>query len=340
MKKVTTLLPEWLQSCWYGRSRWSLLLLPLAWVFALLAAVRRFAYRKGIFKVVHTSIPVIVVGNISVGGTGKTPVVGWLAGQLKEKGYKPGIVSRGYGGHASAEARLLTATSLAEEVGDEPVLLRRLTGCPVAVCADRAAAVALVTANGADVVISDDGLQHYRMHRDVEIVVVDGQRGFGNGFLLPAGPLREPVSRLQSADVVLVNQSKGEVAGSCFYLEQQGAINLADSRERQLKEFSGQDVWGLAGIGNPQRFYRELREAGLVVHEVAVPDHGTVNIDELLLKNNRPVFMTAKDAVKYLPNDHKELWYVPVKLQFEPDDAAAVFGKINKRLAHYSSVTT
>jgi tetraacyldisaccharide 4'-kinase len=336
MKKAKALLTELLESSWYGRSRWSLLLLPLAWVFGLLAAIRRLAYRLGIFKVVRASIPVIVVGNISVGGTGKTPVVGWLVNRLKESGYSPAIVSRGYGGQKFTQAHLLSTSSQAAEVGDEPLLLQQLTGCPVAVCTDRAAAVALVAANGADVVISDDGLQHYRMHRDVEIVVIDGQRGFGNGFLLPAGPLREPVSRLQSVEAVLINQGSGKIPGFHFCLRQQGAISLDGGSHRDLKDFADREVWAIAGIGNPQRFYNELREAGLIVHEIAVPDHGTVSIEALLANKKLPVFMTAKDAVKYTAREGQELWYVPVDLDIDSDDAVAIFNKITGRLEQYS----
>lgn len=333
MKTAKTLLPELIQSCWYGQSRWALLLLPFSWIFALIAASRRWAYRTGLFNVAHAAVPVVVVGNISVGGTGKTPVVAWLAARLRDSGYSPAIVSRGYGGQVSSEPRLLDAFSTPAEVGDEPVLLQKITGCPVIVCGDRAAAVERAAAEGVNVVISDDGLQHYGMHRVAEIAVVDGQRGFGNGYLMPAGPLREPVSRLDAADAVLVNHGSGDIPGFEFTLRQTGAIRLGDSALCDLNEFAGSEVWGLAGIGNPQRFYTQLREHGLLVREVSVPDHGKVDIEALLKQRDMPVFMTAKDAVKYSASDKQQLWYVPVDIEITSQDADEIMSRIRRRLA-------
>ena len=191
---------------WYTRSPWLLLLTPLSLLFRVVVGARRLAYRVGIKRSTRVSLPVIVVGNITVGGTGKTPLVVWLAGYLREKGHAPGIVSRGYGGTASHWPQQVRADSDPAVVGDEAVLLAATTGCPMAVAPDRvAAAQALVDQGGCDVIISDDGLQHYALQRDIEIAVIDGVRRFGSGFLLPAGPLREPLKRLQQVDLVVVN---------------------------------------------------------------------------------------------------------------------------------------
>jgi tetraacyldisaccharide 4'-kinase len=307
-------------------------LLPFAWLFALFSRLRRAAYAAGIFSVVDTGVPVVVVGNITVGGTGKTPVVAWLADQLTRRGYRPGIVSRGYGGSTTAgPARLVTASSLAAECGDEPVLLARMTSCPVAVSRDRVAAVEKVREQGVDVVIADDGLQHYRLHRDVEIVVVDGERMFGNGRRLPAGPLRESPQRLASVDAVMVNGGH-EDAGRGFSLRVADAVRLDGSEVRALSAFSGASVWGVAAIGNPERFYNALRTHGIDVKETLVADHGVIDLSSLLREKVMPVFMTEKDAVKYTAAGHEDVWYVPAVLEMPEADATALLDVIIRQL--------
>ena len=307
------------ESCWYGRSLLSTVLLPFAWLFALLAQLRRWAYSVGLFTTVKTGVPVIVVGNITAGGTGKTPVVAWLATELARRGYRPGIVSRGYGSNVGDSARLVTASSAVAECGDEPVLLARMTDCPVAVSRDRVAAVRKVCEQGADVVIADDGLQHYRLHRDVEIAVVDGQRRFGNGRRLPAGPLRESPQRLKSVDAVLFNG--GHEFGLSFSLRLADAVRLDGSETRPLSAFAGVSVWAVAAIGNPRRFYNALRGHRIEVHETSVADHGVIDLPSLMVKKVMPVFMTEKDAVKYTPAESPEVWYVPAVLDI-PEAAA------------------
>jgi tetraacyldisaccharide 4'-kinase len=197
---------EWLQRQWYKSGVWQFVLMPLSWLFLLLSSLRRLAYRLGIFKTIRLPVPVIVVGNITVGGTGKTPLVIWLAEQLAQAGYKPGIISRGYGGKNDLPMAV-TDNSDPAIAGDEPVMIAGRTIASVWVGRDRAATgMALLNAHPAcDLIISDDGLQHYRLTRDAEIVVIDGQRHFGNGRLLPAGPLREPARRLASVDAVVSN---------------------------------------------------------------------------------------------------------------------------------------
>jgi len=309
------------ESCWYGRSLLSTVLLPFAWLFTVFAALRRWAYSAGLVATVKTDVPVIVVGNITAGGTGKTPVVAWLALELARRGYRPGVVSRGYGGSVGDSAQLVTASSTVAECGDEPVLLARLAECPVAVSRDRVAAVKKVCEQGVDVVIADDGLQHYRLHRDVEIAVVDGQRLLGNGRRLPAGPLRESPQRLDSVDAVLFNGGEEAEAGLNFSLRVTDAVRLDGSETRPLSAFAGTSVWGVAAIGNPRRFYSALRGHGIQVHETSVADHGVLDLPSLMVKKVMPVFMTEKDAVKYTPAESLDVWYVPAVLDIS--EAAA-----------------
>jgi tetraacyldisaccharide 4'-kinase len=259
-------------------------------------------------------VPVIVVGNITVGGTGKTPVTAWLVELCRAAGYRPGIVSRGYGGRPASEPRLVSPTDDAREVGDEPLLLRRLTGAPVCVHADRVAAGQRLVAEGVNVVIADDGLQHYRLHRDLEIAVLDGERQLGNGFVLPAGPLREPAGRLSEIDLVLVHA--GPVGPGQFSLQSRisGLRALDDSAACTLDALSGQRVRAVAGIGNPARFYAQLAAAGLEVLPVPVADHGRVDLDLLGSESRVPIVMTEKDAVKYAPVTNCPVWVAQLEV--------------------------
>jgi len=318
--KMAAHLRNYFESVWYGGRGAPILLLPFSWLFALLTGIRRSLYRVGILRRPLLPVPVIVVGNINVGGTGKTPVVVWLAQQLRSAGYSPGIVSRGYGAVNSRIARLVESED-ATVYGDEPVLLSMLTECPVCIAADRVSAVERVAREGVNIVISDDGLQHYRMRRDAEIVVVDAERGFGNGQLMPAGPLRESVGRVALADAVAVNGSSSNIEGCSFDLIPADAVSLAAGARKPLPEFAVQRVWVVAGIGNPGRFARVLEAAGLQVDVTELPDHGTISLDDLVARRSQPIFMTQKDAVKYPDCVLAEVWYVPVEAVFSQADA-------------------
>jgi tetraacyldisaccharide 4'-kinase len=273
--KMRTSLSKALPDIWYSDSRLALLLLPLAWLYGLATALRRFAYTHDLLRRPGLPVPVVIVGNISVGGTGKTPLVAWLSQRLREAGYIPGIVSRGYGSAGGADGpQLVGAGDDPHRYGDEAVLLAELTGCPVCVGSDRVAAVRHIARQGVTVVISDDGLQHYRMRRNFELVVIDGQRGLGNGHLLPAGPLRESAQRLQTVDAVVLNGGEHDPAALNFVLQPEDAVNLANGSTRPLAGFASQRVWAVAGIGNPDRFNTQLEKAGIQVDPVFVPDHG------------------------------------------------------------------
>ncbi|MCP3999794.1 MAG: tetraacyldisaccharide 4'-kinase [Gammaproteobacteria bacterium] len=322
-----------IESLWYGNSTSKWLLLPLAWIYGLIVFFRRSLYTSGLLTRPQLPVPVIVVGNIAVGGTGKTPVVAWLAQQLHAAGYRPGIVSRGYGGSHSGAAVLVNEQSDAAIVGDEPLMLAQITACPVCICTDRVAAVEMIAQQGVNVVITDDGLQHYRLRRSFEIVVVDGQRGFGNGQLLPAGPLRENLQRIGQADAVLINGGSELIEGTEFNLISGDLHSVSGNQTKSLNDFHGQRVWGLAGIGNPGRFYSMLIDAGLEVDRVDVNDHGKHSLASLVALRDQPVLMTQKDAVKYHSSVPQNAWYLPVEVQFAEADATKLMQLIGDQLA-------
>ena len=314
---------ERLQHHWYRLSPLHLLLFPLSLVFRALAWLRRFLFRSGILASVKLPVPVVVVGNISVGGTGKTPLTLWLAQQLIENGWHPGIVSRGYTKNKVRQKtpREVSFDDSADVVGDEPLLMAQRALCPVWIGRDRpAAALALLQAHpGCDIILSDDGLQHYRLRRDAEIVVIDGARRFGNGLLLPAGPLREPVSRLRRADAVVVNGGQagdGEfamsLAGSLFYNLLNPGTVLGSG------EFAGQRLHALAGIGHPQRFFAHLEHLGLNAQHHAFPDHHHYSATDIAFDDADAILMTEKDAVKCAPFATEQCWVLRVDAQIGP----------------------
>lgn len=304
------------EKVWYSNSVLSVMLLPLSWLFRMIVILRRAYYRLG--RRVHStsSAFVIVVGNITVGGTGKTPFVIWLASQCRRRGLKTGIITRGYKGTHTTPVAEVGANSRVEAVGDEALLLARKTACPVVVGADRSQALALLEQSiQPDVVLSDDGLQHYAMGRDFEIAVIDGEREFGNGRCLPAGPLREPPSRLQSCDLVVRN-GPGDPHAPCFEVEPEEllALNLREGR-KPLQEFSGRTVHAVAGVGNPGRFFQMLKRAGVDIIEHAFPDHHAYVKADLEFGDDAPILMTEKDAVKCETFLDSDIWYLPIIVQ-------------------------
>jgi len=313
-----------LNGIWYGKSPLRFALWPVSAAYLALTRLRRAAYRRGWRPVVQPAVPVIVVGNVTVGGTGKTPFVIWLADQLQQRGRKVGIVTRGYRGKGTEWPRSVTADSDPREVGDEPVLLARRTRCPVVAGPDRVACVeALLAGSRVDVVLSDDGLQHYRLARAFEVAVVDGARGMGNGLCIPAGPLREPASRLQDVDAIVVNGGDWGHAG-VFRAEAvvTKVYHLKDGAVRTLESFKQEPVHAVAGIGNPQRFFDLLRDAGLDVEGHPLADHADITLDELTFDEPGPVLITEKDAVKCEHLKANGVWCVVVDFQFDADRTA------------------
>jgi tetraacyldisaccharide 4'-kinase len=321
-----------LSRAWLRRGPLACALWPLSQLFRAISALRARLYRAGALHSQRLPVPVLVVGNIFIGGTGKTPLTIWLAEALRAAGFKPGIISRGHGGAGSAP-RAVNGDSLAGEVGDEPLLIARRTACPVMVGRDRpAAGRALLAAHPeVDVLISDDGLQHYALERDVEIVLFDG-RGAGNGWLLPAGPLREPVSRRRDFTVVntpgLSPQLAAGVGGVPFqmllagdYAEPMAARSEGHKERVDLRALAGKRIAAAAGIGNPGRFFAMLRAAGLEFAELALPDHHDFLDRPFDGLDADIILITEKDAVKcgqieYLKNDPR-LWVVPVTAQID-----------------------
>ncbi|NOT12607.1 MAG: tetraacyldisaccharide 4'-kinase [Methylococcaceae bacterium] len=329
MKKT---LAQWALDVWYKDSKIALLLVPLSIVFSGMVRVRKFLYQRGLFKSHRLSVPVIVVGNISVGGTGKTPLVIWLARLLKDAGYRPGIISRGYGGEAKSWPQWVDANSDVSQVGDEALLIAGATHCPMAVAPSRvAAANLLISQSDCNVLISDDGLQHYALNRTIEIAVIDGERRFGNGYCLPAGPLREPMSRLQAVDFVVVNGEKKLSHEFSMRLAGDTLINLLTGEQKPLQEFQQIGCHALAGIGNPERFFKVLATAGLPCTLHRFPDHYRYQRHDIDFGDDKPVLMTEKDAVKCRQLASQQHWYLPVQAQLAPDFAKQLLTTLREK---------
>ena len=321
---------NWLDRYGYSLNLVSVLLWPLSLLFGTVVRLRRWLYQQGFGRNETFTVPLIVVGNITVGGTGKTPLVARLVELLREAGYQPGVISRGYGGQSAQWPRHVAADSDPLQVGDEPLLLAQRCRCPVVVGPDRiAAARALLATYPCNVIISDDGLQHYPLRRDIEIAVVDGFRRLGNAACLPAGPLREPPSRLRDVDFVVGN---GAARGDEYLMCLRGdvAVNLADPYvSAALTGFRYSTVHAVAGIGDPVRFFDHLRHSRLRILEHPFPDHHHFCPDDLQFRQDMPVLMTEKDAVKCRLFAPEGCWYVPVSAQLDP----AFEENVLKRLA-------
>ncbi len=304
----------YLNQLWYERD--PKYLIPFTWPYRAVVAARRWSYQLGWLPITHFDIPVIVVGNVTVGGCGKTPLVLWLVEFLKSQGYTPGIVSRGYGGKPGAIPVLVTPDSTAQVVGDEALVYARNSDCPLYICPDRVAAVdALLAEPVCDVVISDDGLQHYALERDIEILVIDGERRFGNGYCLPIGPLREPLKDVEDVDFRVCNGlGQGDEYSMRVVPDHVRDIN-DPKRMRSLDSLKEQTVHAVTGIGNPRRFFTMLAEQGMNVIEHAFPDHHQFVANELDFGKDAVVLMTEKDAVKCREFVTPNHWYVPIHVE-------------------------
>lgn len=306
-------------------------LIPLSWVFFLVTALRRYAYKAGLLPSYALPVPVIVVGNINMGGSGKTPVVIWLVEQLKKNGYSPGVISRGYGVNNHKPVHVDTA-SVATEVGDEPLLIARRTACPVWVSKNRVgAARALLQAEPTcNVIISDDGMQHYRLQRDLEVAVVDDEAATAH-HLLPAGPLRESRQRLDSVDIIISHGEKK--ADNAFEMQLQGKAfyNLANSAEKVTADyFQKKEVKALAGIGKPERFFNTLNGLGLDFEGLRFDDHHAFTAKDLQAITADVIVMTEKDAVKCQAFAEPQHWVFPIEAQMEATLLPAVLTKLKE----------
>jgi tetraacyldisaccharide 4'-kinase len=318
-----------LQGCWYGDRAPPWWTRPLAWLYGGVTAARRAMYRRGWLRSERLPVPVVVVGNIVAGGAGKTPLTLALVEALRNRGFRPGVVSRGYGGNAVAPL-LLGAAPDPAVTGDEPALIKLRTGAPVAIGARRGEAARLLLPEGVDVIVADDGLQHYALARDIEVCVIDGVRRFGNGRLMPAGPLREPGSRLRDVDFIICNGGVARDGEIPMQLVLSNACALAGpATVRPLAAFSGQRVHAVAGIGHPDRFFDSLRANGIDVIRHPFPDHHRHAATDLDFGDGLPVLMTEKDAVKCHAFARENAWVVPVAAELP----ASFFDAVADRLA-------
>ena len=336
-----------IEKMWYG-DKGSLWLAPFSFLYGALMGFRNLLYRIGLRQRFRMKVPVVVVGNLTVGGTGKTPLVAWLSTKLSAVGMRVAIVSRGYGGRARGVTRV-TVHSRPSEVGDEPLLLARRAQATVFVGRDRVAAAKKAVEDGADIVLCDDGLQHLALMRDCEIVVIDGQRGFGNGCRLPRGPLRESPRRLRRVNAVVVN---GAISAPGFALPRfvtrtHFDMNMrpGDARPvsggaslRALSSFRGTGVHAVAAIGNPQRFFDMLKAAGLTLYEHAMPDHHAFKSGDLNFGDNLPVLMTEKDAVKCVAFADERCWYVPVTAEFSETASRELIDLVLMRASQFNAM--
>ncbi len=324
---------------WQSFNIVSMALAPVSFIFCALTFLRRQMYQFGLLSVYRSRLPLIVVGNIYIGGNGKTPLVIELTRQLQAQGYRPGIVSRGYGAKKDNQTPPFPRRVQNNDVqlyGDEPVLIQQATGCPVFIDPVRSRAVqAIEQQTDCNVIISDDGMQHYAMYRDIEINVTDARRQYGNGLCLPAGPLREPESRLKSVDYIVYNTSRGKLEKladlvpspdifpkvytmeyKAGLLQSVGSLN-PDQSSMTLNDFKGKMVHAVAAIGEPDAFFRQLKQAGVKVIEHPFPDHFQFTEQALDFKDQKPIIMTQKDAVKCTTFNLKDTWYLPVQADID-----------------------
>ncbi|MCV6639380.1 tetraacyldisaccharide 4'-kinase [Candidatus Albibeggiatoa sp. nov. NOAA] len=321
-----------LERIWYRFHFLTLFLVPFSWLFCLVVGLRRWTYRY-LLRKAHFDVPIIIVGNINVGGTGKTPLVVWLAHFLKHHGYHVGIISRGYGSKTKQFPQTVRpSVHHPEEVGDEPFLLARRTGCPVTIDPKRTRGVKhLIEQHDCDLIISDDGLQHYALKRDIEIAVIDGERRYGNGFCLPAGPLREPPRRLKSVDFVIVKGQSQQKEITMHYALKP-LRNVANENDSQpLGDFLGKSLHAVAGIGNPRPFFNILLDNQCKIRPHVFPDHHFFKEQDFDFEENLPIIMTEKDAVKCRKFAKKNYWYLPIEARLPSSFGKRLLEKLQEK---------
>ncbi|QMD24438.1 tetraacyldisaccharide 4'-kinase [Citrobacter freundii] len=315
---------------WSGESPLWRLLLPLSWLYGLVSGVIRLCYTLGLKRAWRAPVPVVVVGNLTAGGNGKTPVVIWLVEHLQQRGIRVGVVSRGYGGKAQAYPLLLAVDTTTAEAGDEPVLIFQRTGVPVAVSPVRADAVkAILAHHDVQIIVTDDGLQHYALARDVEIVVIDGERRFGNGWWLPAGPMRERADRLKSVDAAIVNGGIPQAGEIPMRLEPGLAVNLRTGERCDVALLP--NIVAMAGIGHPPRFFATLAACGANPQKcVPLADHQSLTYSDVsaLLVAGQTLVMTEKDAVKCRAFAEDNWWYLPVDAHLSGDQPDVLLDRL------------
>ena len=319
-----------IERIWSGQSPLWILLLPFSLLYGLVSGAIRLSYRLGLRQAWRAPVPVVVVGNLTAGGNGKTPVVVWLVEQLQQRGVRVGVVSRGYGGKAERYPLCLTPETTTDQAGDEPVLIYQRTGAPVAVSPVRADAVrALLAQHPLQIIVTDDGLQHYALARDKEIVVIDGVRRFGNGWWLPAGPMRERAARLRSVDAAIANGGEAQAGEIAMSLAPGLAVNLLSGEKRPVESLT--QVVAMAGIGHPPRFFATLEQAGLQPDKtISLADHQALSEEQVLsfTAPGQTLLMTEKDAVKCRAFAHRHWWYLPVDARLAGPQANALIDSL------------
>ena len=315
---------KFLNSIWYEGLRPPIILRVLSIFYRWIIYLRRFLYETGFLKTVNIGIPVIIVGNITIGGTGKTPITLWLSEELSKKNQKVGIISRGYKGNKNRqEPTIINSDHSAAQYGDEAVYLAQESKAMVCVCKDKIKAAKLLKEKGVDIIISDDGLQHYALDRDLEILVIDGSRLFGNSLMLPAGPLRENIIRISSVDLLMVNGSQESIKEEPLLVDYQieyfelindEVIEINGNQVMPIIEFSDTEVQVLAGIGNPEKLYSELKRKGLKIIPVIIEDHGEIDLGSIQNIKTIPLFITPKDYVKYQGRVADNTWLLDPKI--------------------------
>jgi len=334
-KKMRLIEKVWFQGHF---AKWLMvpLLLPLMLIFAVISFCRRIAFKLGLLKSFKVSVPVVVVGNIGIGGNGKTPVTLYLVEQLTAKGLKVGVVSRGYGSKAPYYPYQVNEESSAEQAGDEPLLIFQRSGIPVVIGADRVKGCQQLIDQGCEIIIADDGLQHYGLERDIEICVFDGERKWGNGCLLPVGPLRESLSRVKSIDFIVVNGESWQdqaLFRSAIRMDLQGGElkSLGTGETKTISHFQAQRVNAVAAIGNPERFFQALEAQGLSIQRHGFNDHHAYSESDLDFENDLPIIMTEKDAVKCRSFKLQNAWYLPVSAKLSNDLASQIISALKHK---------
>lgn len=319
-----------MEALWYRKNAWARLLLPASWLYRAVVYVHQKLYARGIRRSAHFPVPIIVVGNLTVGGTGKTPLIIALAQFLLQKGYKPGIISRGYKSQSKHFPVFVTSKTHTKISGDEPWLIAHKTGCPVVIDPNRVrAAGALLARQACDVVLSDDGLQHLPLARHIEIVVVSGQRKFGNGYCLPAGPLREPIARLKTVDFVVIQAKAAKAPGWGMHFKPQPITTVPHSCATFPEHKKREPIHAVAAIGHPQPFFDMLRTLGFTrIQPHIFPDHYAYKAEDLAFGDGKPIIMTEKDAVKCRGFADAHFWQLPIAA-YCPDLLQAIFERLS-----------
>ncbi len=330
------MLSQFFNWIWYNDNKLKFFLYPLSVLFIIITFLRKIIYTNFFQTTFATKVPIVIVGNLSFGGTGKTSFIIWLAKNLSSTGLRVGIISRGYKGLYSGKPTIVNSKSDPIVTGDEATLIAKKTHCLTVIAHNRVdAAKHILRQKNIDIILSDDGLQHYKMKRDYEFIMFDGKRGIGNGLCFPAGPLREKSNRMNKADMLIINEGPYNLPNAIKSSLKILSIKQVEGTSlRKIEDFSGSNVHAVAGIGNPSRFFDLLRSYSVNVIEHPLPDHADIKTNDLFFNDKLPVFITDKDAIKYNFSINKNIWIVEVELKFKKEDADRIIGSLKVLTCH------